>query len=132
METFQLFALFIKGISFIFPIAGLIIILLVIREIVMWYWKINEILKVLKQIEINTRKSLVESNPKAEPSLLTVEVGKQESEVTKEAFYNPVLFTLSKEKKLVLALGIIAVVGVIFYFIYGSQLWGSITGIWGS
>lgn len=39
-------------------IAGVIIFFLfflLIRELIVWYWKINEILSVLKKIEENTR-----------------------------------------------------------------------------
>lgn len=36
-------------------IISIIAVVLIIREIVMWYWKINKIVRLLEKIERNTR-----------------------------------------------------------------------------
>ncbi|MEY4731298.1 MAG: hypothetical protein RL681_244 [Candidatus Parcubacteria bacterium] len=43
-------------IGFVLGILLLFAIFLAIREIVMWYWKINRIVDLLEDIEYNTRK----------------------------------------------------------------------------
>jgi hypothetical protein len=40
----------------LFPLIIGILIFLVFREVVTWYWKINKIVSLLEQIEENTRK----------------------------------------------------------------------------
>ncbi|MFH1536493.1 MAG: hypothetical protein ABID45_00730 [Patescibacteria group bacterium] len=50
-------------------IVSLIILFILIRKIVTWYWKINEIVKLLNRIERNTRKDGV-TYPDDDDSLL--------------------------------------------------------------
>jgi hypothetical protein len=53
--------------DFIIAVIGIIALFLLIREVLMWYWKINRILEKLEQIEENTRHgnaSWAESNVK--------------------------------------------------------------------
>lgn len=40
-----------------FWIVGAILLWLVIREFMTWYWKVNEMVTLLKKIEENTRKT---------------------------------------------------------------------------
>jgi hypothetical protein len=51
-----------------------ILIFIIFREVITWYWKINKIVSLLEQIERNTRvtvveeKSLAGSVPKEQPT----------------------------------------------------------------
>jgi len=42
----------------LFSILVMILIFLLFRSIVLWYWRLNEIAELLKQIEKNTRKEI--------------------------------------------------------------------------
>ena len=48
-------------VSILLAISAFILIVLGIREIVLWYWKINKIVNILENIEDNTSK-LVENS----------------------------------------------------------------------
>lgn len=50
-----------KGLIILLLIIAWLIIWLLVREIKTWYWKINEILVLLKKIEENTRPIILES-----------------------------------------------------------------------
>ncbi|EKE11604.1 MAG: hypothetical protein ACD_15C00047G0002 [uncultured bacterium] len=49
-----------------FPIAILILIAIsfafLIREIALWYWKVNDVIDLLEKIERNTRKDHIKNN----------------------------------------------------------------------
>ncbi len=52
-------------VTLIFILCIIVVVFLVFREIVLWYWKINEAIGLLKKIESNTRKNSTGSNPVA-------------------------------------------------------------------
>lgn len=44
--------------SIVLWIIGLLVLFLITRELITWYWKINEIVSLLKKIEENTRPNI--------------------------------------------------------------------------
>lgn len=51
-------------------VISIIVVIIVIREIACWYWKVNQILSVLNKIEKNTRQKEESSLSNKEDGLL--------------------------------------------------------------
>lgn len=63
--------------NILYYIAGAIIVFALVRQIILWYWKINLIVELLEKIERNTKPNHNLAETKSQPPAQKVEITKE-------------------------------------------------------
>jgi len=54
-QTPNIFSYIFDPLTLLIILVIVVLSILILREIITWYWKINEIVKILKEININSK-----------------------------------------------------------------------------